>query len=734
MEKCLQNQRQYVKVRFGISLAGLLSNVRFIVPYVSIDKSKSLVDKCITQYLQSRLGVCSRAREDNGLLFSPGIPHATGGAKKSTGHQNNNPRTSGARIPAVLDTIAQPGLNEFQDVFRECGLTAGLRDLSLPFHNTTFEPDTHTFNAQSTDYAVPSPTRKAPPPPIESSDRVTDSLPPNIRLLESGNPKSIFRPLENYVLACFNNCDCLNASFLTPRPSQPARAASEGANVITSPRKSADWRCPEESLPGIDAKTLLLGDFAENGMWWTGRSPVERHRAHRYGVNSPEESPDERVSLKTPRINWDELSDWYHLILSTGQSWQGRWQQLQASSGFSSKDSSANDFREIQDDMTKASEHLQRTLLKATESLLRRPGRPLKTPEDCRFLFILLANPTFYPSGSPHSETAAPPKMQRSVSHDETTTLHVPSLSPRPKTASSRRLSDTNTGSAGKHSGIVKRILGLMSNTSLDCNHYFVVWFSRLSEAHFRKLVDLVGSFVTYRLTRQHGRKHSNGHNLDSGLIPSIVGPGAGSSAQLHAALGVAGTSKASEKHKNSVVYGEDWQIKAAARVMSLLFSANNGGVNSRHEAVRASLSNPATLGSVARQRAHSHGQILPTSSFYNSLLDYSDLIADFEIWESRRGKFSFCQYPMFLSMWAKIHIMEYDARRQMEIKAREAFFTSIMNRKAVSQHLVLKVRRECLVEDSLRGVSESVGTGQDEIKKGLRIEFSGEEGVDAGG
>lgn len=77
---------------------------------------------------------------------------------------------------------------------------------------------------------------------------------------------------------------------------------------------------------------------------------------------------------------------------------------------------------------------------------------------------------------------------------------------------------------------------------------------------------------------------------------------------------------------------------------------------------------------------------------------------------------------------------MGYDARRQMETKAREAFFNSIVSRKAVSQYLVLRIRRECLVEDSLRSISEVVGTGQEEIKKGLRIEFSDEEGIDAGG
>jgi E3 ubiquitin-protein ligase HECTD2 len=115
-------------------------------------------------------------------------------------------------------------------------------------------------------------------------------------------------------------------------------------------------------------------------------------------------------------------------------------------------------------------------------------------------------------------------------------------------------------------------------------------------------------------------------------------------------------------------------------------------------------------------------------------MLDYSDLVGDFEAWESRSGRFSFCQYSFFLSIWAKIRILEHDARRQMEAKAREAFFDSILGRVGVSQFLVLKVRRDCLVEDSLRGVSEVIGSAEQEIKKGLRIEFEGEEGVDAGG
>ncbi|ERS94990.1 hypothetical protein HMPREF1624_08702 [Sporothrix schenckii ATCC 58251] len=47
------------------------------------------------------------------------------------------------------------------------------------------------------------------------------------------------------------------------------------------------------------------------------------------------------------------------------------------------------------------------------------------------------------------------------------------------------------------------------------------------------------------------------------------------------------------------------------------------------------------------------------------------------------------------------------------------------MTRRNFDQHLVLTVRRDCLVEDSLKGVSAAIGSGTDDIKKGLRIIFS---------
>lgn len=592
---------------------------------------------------------------------------------------------------------------------------------------------------------LPSSSRASPlPPPRSPSLNTANNLPDQPQQYTTEPPQFIFRPLEDYIVACFSSIECLNTSFSTFRAPHLLRAASEGAVI----ERCTALRCEDgfasgTHFPDLDAKTLLLGDFAENGSWWTGKSHVEQRRAQIYASRVSEGDPEERVNLKSPRINWTELNDWYHAVISIRHSWRAKLKALQDSNflGKNRMNMSAplppDLLQHIDDNVGEACKHVQRALLKASENILRRPGRPLRSPEDCRFLLVLMANPLLYGSNVGNTTRLTFTKSQRSASHGQAYSPRPPLMFSRQPTISSRQFPSTRYGTSGKYLGIIKRILGLMSNLPSECHRYLVSWFSRFSEAQFRKLVDLVGGFVTHRLSRQHGRKHSTSHDPHGGLIPNIYGAGVGSSAQLHATLGVSGSPKSSAKGEPGVSYGEDWQIKAAAKVMSLLFSANIQDPSRKYDltdASHAEVGSSRTGSVAARNLAHRHGQLLPTSAFYNSLLDYSDLIADFEAWESRRGRFSFCQYPMFLSIWAKIRIMEHDARRQMEIKAREAFFNSIMSRKAINQYLVLKVRRECLVEDSLRSVSEVVGAGQEEVKKGLRIEFMGEEGLDSGG
>jgi E3 ubiquitin-protein ligase HECTD2 len=490
---------------------------------------------------------------------------------------------------------------------------------------------------------------------------------------------SVFRPLENYITSAFAGCATLNRSFLTVRP-EFHRAASEGQSTRAEPNKS------HLSPPGgdsvlcevqMDAKTLLLGDIAENSTWWTGERLARGHSVH---ALARERSPDAWrgiVSMKSPRISWTEVASWYRCVLSAGETWRDKWKALQTQpSTGSSADTHASGTAElladIEKDLLESRNHLQRVLLKATENLLKRPRRPLKHPEDCRFLFIILTNPLLLSPDSSSSARRSSPQLA------------------------------TRRAGPGQHSGIVKRVLGLMAHVPNEIHQFFVSWFSRLPEGQFQRIVDLIGGFVTYRLSRPPQKREVV--NPTDGLVPNFSDSGAQHASQLHAALG--GSRSASSKPADSsgkpqvAGYGDDWQIRAAARVMALLFTAN-GGHSSRKREAMPDESRSHSVGLTAKYTAAAHGQLVLISNFYNTMLDYADLAADFETWEANRGKFSFCQYPFFLSIYAKIHLMEMEARRQMEIKAREAFFDSILSNKAVSQFLVLKVRRDCLVDDS---------------------------------
>lgn len=549
---------------------------------------------------------------------------------------------------------------------------------------------------------------------------------------------SIFKRLENYIIAAFKGTSVLNASFSTYQPS--IRSPSSG----NPPRMNMDPASMSEQGTDLhvfepDAKTLLLGDLAENSSWWMTEWAQREGQVPSSGKDKSSHR-SRLVSSRSPRINWAEVAQWYQLVLTAGSSWTQKWAAKKPDPERSEADLIRSrrwesiDLSVLEKEIYESRIHLQRTLMKAVENLLKRPRRVLKKPEDTRFLFILLANPlltspTAYTQAMP---AQAPHRDERRPSHPKD------SLRPTIKDGKSSRKDSSSAvpryTSSNHHHGITKRILGLMSTLPNECHHYFVSWFSRFSHGQFERLVNLVGGFITYRLTRQHGRKRSQPTKDGDDLIPSFASASGNTPAELHAAINRRGQKPPPKKKEEPMVYTEDWQIRGAARVMSLLFAANNTHASRKPEDAAVEPRGLRHADSAVTQSARHQGYMVPISSFYNTLLDYSDLLADFETWESRGTKFSFCQYPFLLSIWAKIHILEHDARRQMEVKAREAFFSSILNHRAVSQYLVLKVRRECLVEDSLRSVSEVVGTGQEEIKKGLRIEFIGEEGIDAGG
>lgn len=711
----------------------MLTEFFHIVHHVSLSKTKTIIEDCIALYLKTCLGIFDgEPKDDSYKPFQESSYAADNQLNLSKPRTDQADRFSRKATQCRSSNTIQPFCSQDPSIRPTMHSTSLLADLQ-----SSISQDRLTTSPRP----VQQPPSRAPPPPPTAVVN-EPSTKPSEMLGETSTDLStvIFRPLENYIVACFAHCNILNASFPISAPSPLPRVASD-ANPKQSSQTSrfGKWNDDETSFSEIDAKTLLLGDFAENGMWWTGGADLEKPR----GIlkKADERIGLEKASNKTPRIHWGELSEWYYTILYAGRSWRQVLEEGQ-------KNTSSNEInalnhisiehqQQIEKALADACSHVQRTLLKASENLLRRPGVVIKRPEDGRFLLILFANPMLNSSNFGLLPKASRPENQRSMSHDPDLALKPVASSIRHAMSSPQKSHNIHhkNSSAHKNAGIVKRILGLISNLPDECHHHMIIWLSRSSESYFRRIVDLVGGFVTYRLSRQHGRRRSTSHNLLGELVPSISGSGVESPAQLHAALGIVRASKTPSSNDEPMTYSEDWQIKAAARVMSLLCTANNNSAHRQQDFPQKVISENGDLPvHPFTQNRTQPAQLLPTSTFYNSLLDFSDLVADFETWESRRGQFSFCQYPMFLSVWAKIHIMEYDARRQMETKAREAFFNSIMGRKVISQYLVLKIRRECLVEDSLRGVSEVVGAGQEEIKKGLRIEFWNEEGIDAGG
>ncbi|KAJ3106616.1 putative E3 ubiquitin-protein ligase [Phlyctochytrium planicorne] len=161
-------------------------------------------------------------------------------------------------------------------------------------------------------------------------------------------------------------------------------------------------------------------------------------------------------------------------------------------------------------------------------------------------------------------------------------------------------------------------------------------------------------------------------------------------------------TYRITNKERMRELYSTDWGIKSAARVMKLLFAANTLRVEK-----------------------------LAAFEFYNTVVDYIDLVKDFWKWqEERSGAFSFCQYPFLISLGSKIQIMESDAKKQQTERFKEAFYRTAIHQIATDPFLSIHVRRTALIEDSLNQLQSR----HIDLKKKLRIEFVQEDGVDAGG
>ncbi|XP_030060680.1 putative E3 ubiquitin-protein ligase HECTD2 [Microcaecilia unicolor] len=149
------------------------------------------------------------------------------------------------------------------------------------------------------------------------------------------------------------------------------------------------------------------------------------------------------------------------------------------------------------------------------------------------------------------------------------------------------------------------------------------------------------------------------------------------------------------------------WWITSAIKVLALLNAANN-------------LTNPP---------------LIPYTDFYNSTLDFIDLLEDYQTWQYyvNSHRFFFCQYPFIIPIAAKKVIIQKDSEQQMISIARQSLVDKVTRRKRPDMDILflnIKVRRMHLVSDSL----DELRRKRADLKKKLKVTFVGEAGLDMGG
>src|SRR5271170_2799262 len=210
------------------------------------------------------------------------------------------------------------------------------------------------------------------------------------------------------------------------------------------------------------------------------------------------------------------------------------------------------------------------SLIKTSEVLLRRPGRPLRRKEDLRFLLIILENPALAVNFFNSFNTSLPSSPVKKCSGEEQRSSkpipQQPLGSSPEKSIDAHRRSAKSLPSPGKDSfpvrqmsapissvpeaqhtqhSLMRRLYGIISNLPNELHHYLVNWFARLLVAPIvRRRVEMINSFIAYRLGKHQKRA-------------LLSGP--------------TGASKAQRQ-----LYTNDWQIKASARMMALFFAANS--------------------------------------------------------------------------------------------------------------------------------------------------------------
>lgn len=350
----------------------------------------------------------------------------------------------------------------------------------------------------------------------------------------------MFKPLEEYLVKAFGSWECLNASFVDetfstefyiPDPRAPKDSGRKDGHK-SSVESDGLQMPPTETAGEKEALMLTVGRVV-----WKDRDNFRRGTDRR-------RPSDARASRRIPVLDWNAVNEFYDLVLNAGTNiapYVYTTTTITPEAALRSSQRRINN-AEMASALGAARVETTNALLRATETLLKRPGRPLQRPDDIRFLLLILANPLLYPGAARRvAPMLAPSSVDRPSRSPPTGSFSDSRRAPRAVPPTKAR--DTIGSGPASHPGIVKRVLCLLGNLPNECHHHLVSWFSVMPEQHFKQLVELGGSFTTYRIARKDGQPHSrSASSLVRGTLP----------------------------------YEDDWQLKGTAKLMSLLHQANN--------------------------------------------------------------------------------------------------------------------------------------------------------------
>jgi E3 ubiquitin-protein ligase HECTD2 len=510
-----------------------------------------------------------------------------------------------------------------------------------------------------------------------------------------------FQPVMDFLAESLRR-QSLNISFSTIRGHRHGYSATDHARG--NENGSQDIRCstPPPQISRMDHKDLMIGDVYDvaSSLVTENSSPSKRH-ASKIDPLAPR-----LVSPGSPHIDWKSLNRWYDIVLGIGLAKKdGRANGAGDNVDTNIKNTNPKKIQVLED----LGHVVRGQFLELIEQLLISPQQAPMDPQDIRYLLVLLTNPLLI---NPKSYPVRNSRRTRSgtipSSSDLSTSSH---RQPSPSRNSQR------PSYASKRTRVLSLILGAIANLPTDCHGYIIQWLSRYPEDTFRRHIDVLLAFINDRVAGKNAAEKSSRKPLTPSTYNGIA------ASQMFAYVLQADVIPVKDdKH-------EDWQLRSACKVLQLFVRANDiyqskSTINRLHSS------------STTRRRPFVK-QLIPTEHFYISQLDSEDKLdapQDFWDWEKKEPGFQLTQFPFLLTLGTKMRILEFDARKKMANKARQEFFDSLMRNTGIEKFFHLRVRRTCVIEDSLQRVSEAISSSEGEAKKALKVHFEGEEGIDAGG